>query len=163
MAVQCRQRSTVQTGQSARGGAAGEPMRCSRRRRLVRLRQRSVVLGDSNTAQRHRAIKAAYEATGLVYIHDDSVRSVPSRRRRIWCIWFYSRANEFTSVIRESTGPSSNRTWRVERAAAFLISREKDKEKEAVIYLVNSLWTKEFIGDNAMATVTESPVSNECE
>ncbi|KYN15847.1 hypothetical protein ALC57_11928 [Trachymyrmex cornetzi] len=80
-AVRRRQRSTVQTGQSARGGAAGEPMGRSRRRRLVQSRQRSAALGDSNPAQRRRAIKAACEATGLVYIHGDSVRSVPSRRR----------------------------------------------------------------------------------
>ncbi|KYQ56389.1 Stathmin-4 [Trachymyrmex zeteki] len=96
----------------------------SRRRRLVRPRQRSAAFGDSNTAQRRRAIKAAYEATGLVYIHGDSVRSVPSRRRRIWCIWFYPRANEFTtftSVIRESAGPPSNRRGKEE---------EKEKEEE---------------------------------
>lgn len=116
-----RQRSAIQTDQWARRGAAREPMERLRWRRLVQSRRRSVAFGDSNAAQRRRAIKAAYEATGLVYTHGDPVDPVSSRRH---CI--YVRANEFASEILELTDPSSSER----REQQFLPSRESDKESE---------------------------------
>lgn len=103
----------------------------SRRQPLVQLRRRSAAFGDSNAAQRRRAIKAADEATGLVYTQGNSAGLVSSRR-------LYLRAYERVLYpgICESTGrPVVERVSR----AAFLLPRGKAKERGAGKYFLSSL------------------------